>query len=112
MSRGFKALTQKRRKEVAALGGKKASKMGVSHKFSTVEATKAGAKSGEMKKIKFALEAAKRLLDIGFQPVDLASLQLTHDEFIYYGGAKRNRERYKKLAARIIEFKEGLELNG
>lgn len=106
MSRGFKSLTKQRRREVATLGGLKASKLGVSHKFSKAEATKAGEKSGELKRLRFALEAAKRLIAMGFTPTDLASLNLTHEEFIFFGGAKRNRERYKKLAERIIEVKE------
>lgn len=106
MSQGFKSLSQKRRREIASLGGKKAAKLGVSHKFSKVEAARAAAKAGEMKKITFALKAAKRLLEIGFLPVDLANLNLSHDEYIYYGGNKRNKLRYKRLAERIIKFKE------
>lgn len=46
--RGFAAMSQERRREIASRGGKAAHQQGVAHKWSSEEARKAGKKGGQI----------------------------------------------------------------
>jgi general stress protein YciG len=48
--RGFAAMPEERRRQIASLGGKIAHKKGVAHEFSPTEAKEAGRKGGKSKK--------------------------------------------------------------
>ena len=83
-NRGFASLSPAKKREIAGKGGKKAHVVGKAHKFSPLEARSAALKSKVARKATAARKAALRLLNGGFTAVELASLALTEDQYIYY----------------------------
>lgn len=104
MSRGFKALSKARRKQISTAAGKKSQQMGVAHSYDSIEASKAAVKSVLIRKRRAALKAAQRLLEVGFTPEQLSSVNLSYDEFMWYGGLSAPAKRLIELAQRIVEI--------
>jgi general stress protein YciG len=50
--RGFAAMSQTQRSEIASMGGRTAHKMGLAHRFSPEEAAEAGRKGAAARKLK------------------------------------------------------------
>ena len=98
---GFASLSTAKKRLVSAKGGKTAHAKGVAHVFDEFEATQASVKGVAARKRKRAIEAAKVLLLAGFSIEELNQLNLTVDEYIYYGGAKSGKLRIKKLRERL-----------
>ena len=98
---GFASLSTAKKRSVSSKGGKTAHAKGVAHVFDTFEATQASAKGVAAKKRKRAIEAAKVLFLAGFTLEELNQLNLTVDEYIYYGGARSGKLRIKKLRERL-----------
>lgn len=108
---GFASLSTAKKRVVSSKGGKTAHQKGVAHTFDEFEAKQASIKGVAARRKKRALEAAKRLMLSGFSIEDLLKLNLTVEEYLYYGGAKSPQKRIKalhlKLAGLTSEFKEG-----
>jgi hypothetical protein len=110
MSKGFASLSPEQRRRVSRKGGKTAAERGTKHIYSTQEASAASLKGVAVRKRKAALDAATRLIGAGFSPLDLGTLALTDDEWIYYGGKTHWPKRVGELKERLTnEEKSNVE---
>jgi general stress protein YciG len=100
---GFASMSRKRLTEVSAKGGKNADKTKLKHKWSSETASTAGKKGVQKRKQRQAAEANIRLVNMGFKVEDLKALNLSNDEYIYYGGkvAMTKHKRRDELQERI-----------
>ena len=106
-TRGFASMSKKRHKETSSTGGKNANKRGLKHQWSTEKARAAALKAVQNKKNRMTQAAQVRLLNLGFKQEDLAKLQLTPDEYIYFGGVKATSYRSDKLLERVKALYDG-----
>lgn len=99
-NKGLASQSKERRIEIASKGGKTVFEKGTGHLFDVAEARRAGLKSSMAKKFKNIKLCALRLMVIyNFKPEELAKLNLTAEEYTYYGGVNSNDERIEKLRA-------------
>ena len=98
---GFASFGKDKRAAVSGKGGRTAHQLGKAHKFNKIDAKSAAAKATAARKRKYALLAAQRLLKAGFTPAQLDSLQLSIEEYIYYGGSETTRGRVRELVDRL-----------
>ncbi len=99
--RGFGSASKSRRRELSGKGGKSAHAMGKAHEWDPAEASKAAKIGTEKRKLRQANVAALYLIKKGFAVDELHALQLSLDEYLYYGGAKTSDSRLKELRGRI-----------
>jgi hypothetical protein len=83
-TRGFASLSAARKKDVAAKGGRKAHADGKAHRFNSLEAKSAALRAASNRKANAVKKAALELLKHGFTPQELADLQLSADQYIFY----------------------------
>ncbi len=101
--RGFASASKARRHELASKGGKSAHAKGKAHIWTSDEARAAAMTGVEARKLRQANVAALWLLKNGFKVDELHRLQLSLDEYLYYGGAKSTLDRLHELQQRIGE---------
>lgn len=104
MPKGFASMTRERRKAVGGKGGTASQLKGTGHAFNPISAKAAAAKGVAKRKSKAMREAALRLIECGFTAAQLASLNLSADEYIYYGGNKSSGVRLKELLGRLKDI--------
>lgn len=100
-TRGFASASKARRSELSAKGGRAAQEKGTGHSWSKEEATAAANKAAEKRKKRQAEAAVLFLLSEGYTSEELMRMSLSLDEFLYYGGAKSNKDRLMELALRL-----------
>lgn len=101
MPKGFASLSRERLKKVSGKGGTVSQLKGTGHAFNAVSASAAGKKSAAKRKLFAMKNAALKLIECGFTAAQLASLNLSADEYIYYGGDKASGRRLRELAGRV-----------
>ena len=106
---GFASMSRKRLVETSARGGKNANKSGKKHQWSKEKAKAAGAKGTAARLKRMGEESRVRLINFGFNAADLAALNLSTAELIFYGGKRSTPEGRNALEQRINAYKEHAE---
>jgi hypothetical protein len=104
--RGFGSASKSRRKELSRKGGQAAHATGKAHEFTSEEGAAAAMIGVERRKLRQANVAALHLIKKGFDIAELHALQMSLDEYLYYGGAKSNAERLHELRKRIHPLRD------
>lgn len=105
-NKGFASLTKEAKRLIGRKGGQKSQQSGAGHKLNVFTAKAAGMKGVMARRKKLARAAAVILLEAGFTPDQLHLLQLTEEEFIYYGGSKRTGAKLKELLGRLQDAEQ------
>jgi len=101
LPKGFASLSKIKRKEMGAKAGKISQSRGVGHAYNSITAKAAALKSVQKRKAKALRDAALYLIECGFTAADLAKLELTYEQYIYYGGDKSSKVRLDELKERV-----------
>src|SRR5688572_8528784 len=105
-NQGFASMSKGRLKETARKGGKNSNKSGTKHEWTKAAAQAAAAKSVQIRLKRLAQAAFTRLVNLGFEPLDIAGLHLTDKELIAYGGTQAKERNRVELKHRIAESKK------
>jgi predicted transposase YdaD len=100
MARGFSSLSKQQRSYVSRQGGKISQLKGKGHQLNSLEGSAAAVKSAASRRRKAVMRAAQILLEAGLTAEELDRLQLSEDEYIRYGGARRTATAFEELLAR------------
>lgn len=109
MPKGFASMTRERRKAVGGKGGTASQLKGTGHAFNPITAKAAAAKGVAKRKQRAMREAALKLIECGFSAENLALLNLSADEYIYYGGKESSGRKLKELLGRLERTLNGPE---
>lgn len=97
-NKGFASMTRKRRAEVGSKGGRNAQSSGKAHAYNPVTAKINSMKAVAVRKRKAVNRAAVKLMECGFTASQLAALNLTYEEYLYYSkDSKSALELIKRL---------------
>ena len=99
-------MSAERRKQLGKKGGKLAKQRGTAYKFDASTASQAAKKATQTRKQYSAYRAALYLMNKGFTAEELNSLQLSFDEYIYFGGSKTTTARLSELQTRLDKIKD------
>lgn len=100
--RGFASISREKVKLITSKGGKAAHVKGTAHEWTPEQARAAALKSAAKRKENRAKEAALRLMaEFGFTAEELNPLNLSFDEWLYYGGSKTCAVNIEELRERI-----------
>tara|TARA_R110000868_G_scaffold297468_3_gene557793 strand:+ start:512 stop:874 length:363 start_codon:yes stop_codon:yes gene_type:complete len=105
-NKGFASLTKEAKRLIGQKGGQKSQQSGAGHKLNVFTAKVAGLKGVMVRRRKLARAAALVLLEAGLTSEELHLLQLSEEEFIYYGGSKRTEAKLKELLGRLDDARQ------
>lgn len=105
MPKGFASLSKFKRKEMGKKGGTASQFKGAGHAYNSITAKAAAMKGVATRKRRAVQNAAIYLLECGFSAADLAKLDLTQDEYIYFGGSESTKDRVFELKERLDGLK-------
>lgn len=101
MPKGFASLSKAKRREMGAKAGRISQLKGAGHSFNSLSAKAAAAKASQNRTAKAVRRAAIYLLESGLSAEQLAQLNLSNEEYIYYGGGNSHPHRLKELEDRL-----------
>jgi ribosomal protein S21 len=104
MPKGFASLSKAKRREMGAKAGRISQMKGAGHSYNPITARAAAAKAAQNRTAKAVRRAAMYLLECGLTAEQLAKLELSNSEYIFYGGPESTETRLKQLEEMLLNL--------